>query len=377
MRPRYKVRIKNTSGILQAESDKFESIAIHHILNAPGYCQLSLQGDHEAIEYFERDAIIEVWRSVEDLGLDWYREWEGFHRTEVGQTFENGRKNFTSYSKGFADLLQRRIIAYPSGDSHATKEAPAETVMKEFVDENAGPGATSPPRIRDGVTQGLLVDTDAAGGSTWYGARSYRNLLETLQEVSDETNMFFDVVSFETINFLFKTYDGVRGTDRRHYNIDPNTGLNGAGNEVAVFSLPLGNVEEIVLSHNADDQITAVFALGQGEEDARSVVYVTNNDAIDESPWNLRELARNATSEATEDGLTAVANAELEKRGAITTFNFAVQQTEGYFYGRHYYFGDYVTGRYGDFEADKYIIGANITVNEKGEDILISLADVP
>lgn len=378
MRPRYKIKIRDTSGVLQAEFVNFDSLVINRRVNAPGNCQLIMDRRHDAIPYFTRDAIVQVYRSVEDLGLDYYLEWEGLNRTFGRQTFENGNKIYTSYSTGYLDLISRRIIAYYAGSAGSSKSAAAETVIKGFVNENAGPGATAPPRLRNGVTPGLTIEADGAAGITWTGARAFNNLLEVLQQISNDTSIFFDVIGQDGAAFLFKTYDGVRGLDRRYLNINPVTGLNAAGNAPAVFNTVLGNASEMNAFENADNQITAVFVLGQGEEDARQIEYVTDSDAVAESPWNLREVSRNATSETTASGLQRVGNAELQEGGAVETFTFQVIQTDGSFYGRHYHFGDYVTGRDDDLQADKFIIGATLNVDAShGEKLSMELADVP
>lgn len=380
MQTNYFVLVKDTSGVVVANFSDFISVNINHRVNGSGYCQIQLDGSHDAIPYFDRDTIIEVWRSVPDLGiLTPYKEWEGLHRTQTKQTFSNGKKTFSSYSQGYLDLISRRVIAYRSGNARAGQNAVAETAMKNFVSQNAGVLATTPTRITDGVTTGLTVAADQARGSVWAGDRSFKNLLEILQEISDETNVFFDVTGVvgSGANFLFEIYPSVRGTDRRSLGIDPITGLNSAGNAPAVFALNLGNVQEAVLSENANSQITSVFALGQGEGADRMVVNIQDATGIAESPWNLREVARNSSSEDDTTGVTKVANAELNTGKVVSEFSFEALQTAGSLYGLHYYWGDYVTGRYDDFQGDKYITGSQVVVNDDGESVSLTLADIP
>lgn len=379
MKAEYFVRLKDPStGNVLTEISDFQNIAISHLVNSSGYATLILDGSHPAISYFGRDTICEFYRSVSDFGLDWYMEFEGLNRTPVRQTFEAGTRNFTANMQGYCDLLSRRIIAYKTGTDYASKNDKAETVMKAFVDENIGPGAGNADRIANGVCTGFFVEPDQARGTTWQGARSFNNLLEVLQEISDESNIFFDVIGWQDNNFLFKVFPSVRGTDRRYDSIDPATGFNAAGNAPVVFSLDRGNTKSAVHSENATNQVTRVFALGQGVEDARRVISVEDTDASAESPWNLHEISREATSESTDDGLTNVANAELNAGKPVNTFNFDVLQAEGSFYGKHYTWGDFVTGRYDDFQEDKFVIGADITVDSNnGETIKLKLADIP
>lgn len=379
MKTDYFVRLKDPStGNVLTEISDYLDLTINHRINSSGYAAIALDGDHSAIRHFGRDTIIEIYRSVLDLGLDWYIEFEGLNRTPVRQTFENGKRSFTANAQGYMDLLARRIIAYNAGTVYTNKNNTAETVMKSFVKQNIGPDATSPPRLANGVCSGFFIETDAAQGSVWKGSRAYKNLLEVLQEISDETNMFFDVMGWQNKNFLFKVFPNVRNKDRRYIGINPSTGLNSAGNAPVSFSLDRGNVQSAVLSENATNQVTRVFALGQGVEGARRVVIKEDANATAESPFNLHEISRQATSEDSDAGLTKVANAELNAGKPVNTFNFSVLQTEGSFYGKHYTWGDFVTGRYDDFQEDKYIIGGDISiVPGQQEAITLNLADIP
>lgn len=379
MESKYFVRLKDpVTGDLLAETSDYLSLTINHRVNSSGYASVALDGDHDAIPFFSRDTIVEIYRSVLDFNLGWYLEFEGLNRTPVRQTYQNGNRTFTANVQGYVDLLSRRIIAYNAGTSYVEKNAVAETVMKALVNENIGPGATAPPRISNGVCVGFFVEPDAAQGSVWSGSRSYKNLLEVLQEISDETNVFFDVIGWQNNNFLFKIFPGVRNLDRRYLGINPTTGLNSAGNAPAVFTLDRGNVQSAVRSENATNQVTRVFALGQGVEDARRIVMVEDAAASAESPWNLHEISRNATSEDDDAGLTKIGNAELNAGKPVNSFNFEVLQTEGSFYGKHYTWGDFVTGRYDTFEEDKYIIASDISVTfSQGESIALTLADIP
>jgi len=84
--------------------------------------------------------------------------------------------------------------------------------MKEFVSQNAAASATAPPRLFDGVLAGLTVQADGATGVSWTGARAYRNLLEVLQGIANDTGaMDFDVVGNGAAAYLF-THDVKEGS---------------------------------------------------------------------------------------------------------------------------------------------------------------------
>lgn len=379
MQPRYQIRVRDTDGNLVAQIDDYSTINIEHTVNRGGYAAIYLPQDSINVGVFEVDYLVEIWRSIQDEGIDWYLEYIGLHRTSVYQTFENGSSLYSVYSEGLCDLLIRRIIAYYSGTAYTDKNGPAETVIKEFVKENAGSSATSPPRIQDGVTQNLIIEADGAAGDNWSGARAWRNLWEVISEIAQATNLFFDIEMFsdpgdDPVQFIFRTYENLRGTDRRATGLDPSTGLNAAGNAPVVFALEYGNIKTVVYSDNRGEEVNAVYALGQGEGDARIIGYQEDATAIAASPWNKREVSRNANSEKFEDDVLNTALAVLQERSRFIDFNFAIIQTSGYLYGRDYTWGDIVTGKYLDFSQDLMIEKAQLVVNnEFGETITITM----
>lgn len=382
MQPRYQVRVRDTNGALVAQIDDYTIINIEHIVNTGGYAAIYLPQDSINAGVFKVDYLVEIWRSIQDEGVDWYLEYMGLHRTSVWQTFETGAASYSSYSEGLCDLLARRIIAYYSGTTYTDKNAVAETVIKEFVKENAGTDAISPPRIQDGVFPNFLVEASSGAGPVWSGARAWRNLRDVVKEISEATNMYYDVVLYsdpgdDPVVFMFKTYENLRGTDRRETGLDPATGLNAAGNAPIVFSLGYGNIKTVVYSDNRGDEVNAVYALGQGEGDARMVGYQEDAAAAADSPWNKREASRNANSEKFEDDVLNTALSVLQERSRIINFNFDVIQTSGYLYGEDYTWGDIVTGKYLGFQQDLLVERAQLLVNvDSGETINIGLKEL-
>lgn len=162
--PNYQIRLKDHVGTMNAELTTWKSLEYTNRVNAPGDHVLSLHGNDGAITYFVVDAQIEVWRKSTLEGRTWYLDYEGFHRTQVEQTTERGEPIFTSYGRGYDDLLERRIVAYPAGSAQASKSGKGETVIKAYVSENAGPSATSPPRLANGVISGLTVEASSGAG---------------------------------------------------------------------------------------------------------------------------------------------------------------------------------------------------------------------
>jgi hypothetical protein len=376
MAPRYKIHIKDQSGALVGILTDWKSLEFKRKLNDISECTLELSGIDSHINLFDLDGQIEIWRCDADASIAWYLEFEGLHRTEQRETKGKGELLYTSKGVGYNDLLNRRIILYNSSSAYTDKSAVGETAMKEYVDENAGPSATSGPRLLEsGVTTGLSIEADAAAGAVWTGAQAFKNLLSTLQEISKSVSLDFGIVGVGAALFEFQVR-AIWGADRTNVGLVHATGLNAAGNTPIVFALEFGNMINPVYSLSRANEITAVVSMGQGLSGNRILALKTNAPAIAESTWNLKESSRGANNEYTSAQLDSGGDAFLEDNQAKEVFTFDVMQIPSCLYGRDYFFGDLVTARYETIERQKKIIGVTIKLENGKEDISLELSDV-
>jgi len=146
-----------------------------------------------------------------------------------------------------------------------------------------------------------------------------------------------------------------------------------------IFGLGFGNMITPVLSNDRTNEVTAVYALGRGTDDAKQIVLVESADTAD-SPWNRIEKVVNAGSASGDDQtdqLTSVARSELESGKFDTRISFGVMQIASTYYGKHYFWGDLVTVEFKDKTFSKKIIEVRATVsqNAKGEKLTVKFAD--
>lgn len=369
--PHYQVVLKDQSGTRQAIIVDWQRLSYSLVVNGVDSYALILSGDSPHIAAFELDGQLEVWRRDIAESVDWYKDFEGFHRTHVEQVDGRGQTAFTSYGKGYDDLLSRRIIAYPSGSAFAIKSGPGETVIKEIVNENAGPSATMPPRIYFGVMSGLSIQATAGGGANWQGTLPFKNLLEAVQDIALVTGVNFKTVGIGPSLFEFRARRTDQlVTDRSTQGLNTTTGLNAAGNVPVIFALGFGNMGVPVYSLNRSEEVTTVYVLGQGQEADREIVVRTNLAAIADSPWNRSEVARNANQESATAGLEIIGDQALEEFGERETFSFQPLQTHATLYGRDYFNGDIITARYKGVERHYQIMSVNITVSAGSAEVL-------
>jgi hypothetical protein len=347
----YQIRLLNTSGQTQAIFDKFQTMRLELVLNGISTHMFSINGLDDRVQYFTTDALVEVYRKPPGSG--WAKIYGGFHRTPQKQLTTNGRKIFTSYGRSYEDLLNRRQIAYKGTTAYTLKQAAAETVIKEFVNENAGPGANNEFRLDNGAFTGFTVQADGAQGAEWFGQRSLKSLLKTIQEIAAVSSIDFAVVRTEGAAFEFRTYYPQKGTDLRNS---------------LIFSPNFHNMSDIDYTVSRTEEITRMFVLGQGEGSARRVIMV-QSDARTASPWNLIEGLKDSRSYDSYQSMLKDGEDSLLAASAEEKFSFKILQTVGTRYQDNYDLGYLCTVRYDNVVVDRKIVGVNIQVSNNKEEI--------
>lgn len=377
MATRYQIRLKNLAGAQVGLITDWRTLIYTKRVNNVDDYTLVIDGELPLVDDFVLDGQIEILRrdiaSVPPIPST--VDFEGFHRTEVRETSIDGLSTYTSRGAGYDDLLRRRAILYRATTAQADKSGVGETVMKEYVDENAGPGATAPPRLFAGVNTGFTIQADGAAGTAWIGERSFRPLLAVLREIAEATDVDFKVIGTGSAMFRFTAQARPLGIDRSQTGIDPATGLNSAGNPPLVFALGFGNMGQPVYSLQRIAEVNAVIVLGQGSATNR-VVEERTSAAVAASTWNRVESVQNANQEALIAGLDVFGDAILAKLQAKEDFNFEVIQTDAARYGRDYFLGDLVTARYKDIERTIQIISVTVSVVEGNETITVELGNI-
>lgn len=365
MIPNYQVRFKDTNGTVThvlagtgAYHGGLSSITCESSVNGTGSHAIAIAGDLLIADEVGLDYQVEVWRRPVGMRT-WVLAYEGLHRTWTWQADDAGNEQFISYGSGYNTLLTRRVIAAYAGTAESDKTGKAESVIKEYVNENIGPGAAVTRQM-----PGMVVQTGSGGGADWTGSRAWRTLLEVCQDIAYAGGGDFQVVGIGPAQFEFRWYNGQLGTDRTLGSANP-----------VVFSLQRNNMLRPVLSVNHGQEYNCIYVLGQGDGASRTVVLVTDDVAMSASPWNRIEVSRQATSEDSLAGLASVGAAEMRNGLAQFGVGLNVAQTPECAYGVHYFLGDLVTALYYR-RVDKKIVRVGLNVSADKEDITVELADV-
>lgn len=331
-------------------------------VNAPGILSFELASDHPSISDFELDGIIEVWRANLEQEIDWYCDFYGFFRGEERVSDSDGNSVFRVQVVGQLDILNRSIIAYPSEITGRTKFTgiPAETIVKELVKYNASSsGTTADGRKRTvGITR-VTIEPDGIRGTSLDVQCAWRPLLSVLQDVAATGGGDFDLVPDLLNTWKFTWYPGQRGTDR---------------SASLVFALEYGNITNPKLTRSYVSEKTVGIVGGQGQEAARTTVVRTGTNY--NADYNEKEVFVDARNISTTTGLQQYGDAVLSELRAKDTLSFDVLQVPQTLYGKDYFLGDLVTGRYSEFSATKKIQKVSVAMAADGqEQIKVELVD--
>lgn len=360
----YKIRLYNTSGVLQAEIADFGRLAYTKQRNAPGISSFNLPSNHPAVSYFTDKCQVEIWRRNPSMGLDWHADFYGLYR-------EPERRGgvvpgvFTAVAPGQMSMLAWRHVAYKAGTANRSEYSnlPAETVMKSLVTYNATSSATTGAgRIRTGSISGvtIAVEEDNTGGNTVNWSCAWAQLLETLQLLANDAGGDFDLIKTGATSWEFRWYEGQRGTDK---------------SSTVIFSEELGNMGNPIYREKRLGEKTAIIVGGSGEGDFREVVTRTGPNY---SATNDIEFFVDARGITTTAGLNARGDAEAQKLRARSEFDFKALQIPSTFYGVHYVLGDLVTTRspFSGAESSQVVDRVTVTRDVGGESVDVQMKDL-
>ena len=379
----YEIRLKDQSGLVVARfvgagrgdaGGGLQSFTYNKRLRTPGSHVVTIYGNDDRLAYLDLDEVgtldsqFEFWRRDIQGGLDWYKDFETFHRSMEFRSGAEGREVFVSWGRGYNDLLTAETILWPAGSAEAQKNAAAETVAKEFVDENIGPGALAASgRFRDGNFAGLSVEADTATGATWSGKRAFDNLLDVLTEIGDYGPGDYWIIGTGAATFEFQWRDVRWGEDR--------TKGNAAGNPPVTFSRENQNATNIRYNYSRLDEATHCDVLGGGQGASRLIETSTSGGETD-SPWARRAVARDARDEIDPTILQDRGEETINKQLPRRSFTFDAIQTRATRYGRDWRVGDLVTLTYRGRDIDQKIVGVTVSMGEDGkEDIAVETED--
>jgi hypothetical protein len=328
--------------------------------NEPGILEFTLSPDFD-LSFLPIDGQIEIYRSVGGGAMQLEGDTAWFIRKVDLVTDQAGITAIHVLAKSAMDILDRRIVASYAGTSYTEKIAIKwDDLLREFVDENFGPGAADATRD---LTPWLTIEADTSTGANVTRSAAWREVLKTLQDIIAEvkgsgTYAAFDVVRTAPATFEFRVFFGARGTDHSATGANP-----------VIVSQERHNLSQPQLSFDWEGEHNFIYALGQGEKSERVLQTAQDAARIGISPFNRQEFNRDARQTELAASVLAEANSALEQYRPKVNFTGYITQTEGSLYGVHWNWGDIVTAEYKGLSFNCHLEAVEVSVLDNGTEI--------
>ena len=356
----YSAWLKNKTGQYLAIFDNFSFLSYGRIENEIGTMKMVIPVDNRAA-FVQEDFVFEIWRKLpgRKTYLDGETEWRIREIKRVESAYGD---EIEITALDTMELLNRPIVAYPSGSSYTTKSGAAGTVMRTFVNENVGSGITGDRWInRPFDSDYFSVEANKSLGATVSINNAIgRKVINILQDAADQSNkagvpMFFDVVRRGNNDLEFQTFAGQRGTDLRGK---------------VTLSTKWGTLAEASITQDFTQAFNIVHIGGAGQNEDR-LIGTSSNAAS--APFDTIEKFVNASRLTTQASVDDVADQELAIGGRRLLLDGKIIDTAGLQYGIHYKFGSRVNCGIGGNTYTARFSAVQITVQNGQEAIRAGL----
>jgi hypothetical protein len=347
----YNVLLKDPTGSsVLAVLGRYRSLYLTVGVGIVGMLAMDFPYDTIPFNYLPPDGIVEVWRKFGGLAPYQVGEKVHFIRVVDAQLDSSGQKLQRIESRDSVDILNRRVIPYIDGTSQAQKSGPVDNMMKDFVSDNLGAGATD-WLAGTGRATSLSVQTKLGLAPTATKAAGARNVLSTLQELAlaaYQSGLYtvFDVVSLASANSLvleLRTYVQQRGVDHRFSSTTASPVL---------LSAESGNLANVEFLKDWTGVVNTAYAGHLG--------YYSDAAGVGIGPYGRSEAYVNPLQDSSQSGQTNEAALYVRDQRIKRTWSARFVDTPGCQFGRDINFGDFVTAQFGlevvDVRIDSFAI---------------------
>jgi hypothetical protein len=335
------VWLSSPSGARITHLDLVQELEYAQALNNVGAIVVVLPADYD--DLLSLDKIIELWIDGRFITVGFIRKVKYFDDEDGGE-----RTLITGYTPNY--LLTSRIIAYAAGTAQADMSDYADDMLKEIVTDNLGGDATGD---RDISGLNFSVDDQLGDAPRITKGFAWRKLFDVCLDIcaaSEEngTRLYFEVMPYwyasEAIGFKFITYINQPGAD---FGTDSGQPL--------YFGRAWGNLVKPELEYDHSEEITHVYAGGQGEGSDRLIEEVSDTDRAEASIWNYREGFADARNEKESAGIESKAYKVLNENAPLITLSGEIVETGSRRWGLDWNLGDKVVVEHRGISTDAII----------------------
>jgi hypothetical protein len=344
----------------------FDDCKYSRTLNGVGIFAMTLPSDPDWPAIFTLDTLIDVERTSPLTGL---LQVEDTYLTRLLHRFRDGDdERFVVGGLSLNHLLSRRLID-PNDDplaagGYSTKAGSADTVLAAYASEQCGTLASLPRQFSN-----FQVAAVGGIGSSVGRRLRYENLLETFQDIANQSNVDFIVnrLIANTLRLVILPI-GTDKTRTRNYPFNPFVELN-----------PIrGNLSDPSLLIDRKQEQNYVYALGQGPGESR-IVFEMQGIGVNDSPYNRIEFTTDIRQAERGDSTNVAtqARAALIENQPVKEFTFKPSGVEaGSLYRLDWDVGDILTCAWDNEILDLRVREVEITIDASGETITPKLEPV-
>ena len=361
----YDLELSSSAGVLTEIIADASSLTYTRSINAVGSATLQIPYSERRWNLCKPDSILDIWR-WDGSGIrrrPMQTQWLLRKRTK--QLDSSGERTITLECVDLMDLLNRRLIAYPDGDSHTTRSGTCEAVVKAIVTDNLITSAGNHPSGQS-WSNWVSVEASYARGASVSDSSPWGNVLSTIQDLcqgSYQANGTFIAFDFEivaTLAYQFRIYTGQRGVDRSLY-----------GQKPTIISVDGENFSDATYEEDYSSAYSAVIETGQGTGQLQTVRTVTDPNLISLGPFACFEAQDSSANSSNTTLLTCQGQTYLRANRPQAPFNGTLKQNASFVYGRDFEFGDLVTVQFGKSSFSTARVDTlSVAVDDKGAETI-------
>jgi len=325
--PPYVIEARDADRVRVGLIDRLTSLELTPVYNGVGGWTMTMPAGTAQEALFVKGGWISVFSGAEEIFTGQVR---GRKKTRSESEPFAGTRTFygPSAEQLIADRLAYQVPGQPAtttpptggqtGAEYDRRSGPGETVIKAYVNLNAGPGALAARQ-----TSGLVIEADAARGASVFGSARMTGGIDLIGPLAESAGLGFRV-RFNTAGELeFQMYEPADKSD------------------TARFAIDLGNLTNYEHTEEAPKASVAIVG-GTGDGVARIFREVTDLDAIDD--WGIRnEVFVDSAGAGSTDEMDQAGAEQLVTNGPINGLTIETADTPNLRFVRDYYLGDVVT----------------------------------
>jgi len=319
----YLIQVRAANLSLLGEIDQWENLVLHLRRNKTGAFAFAVPASAPLVPYLAAGNGVVISRNGTVLLSGPFRVLERQWTAAGDQVLVSGPDDLCWLEERLASPVPSAAAPPFSAQAYDIRSGVASTVLRQYVNVNAGPGAAAGRAV-----PGLTLGTDPLLGPTVSGRARFNSLLYLLQQLAIAGgDLGFSVVQQGT-SLVFGV---TQATDRT---------------ATAQFAPDLGNLQAFSYKVEAP---TANLLIAGDASTGLSRQFYQSGDAASAALWGARiEAFLNQSNTTTAAEIQQAIAAQLVSQGQETTLQITPIDTDALAYNRDYFLGDRVTVNLGE-----------------------------